>query len=78
MMSLTKQDLQNIENIVERKVKDLPTRWEVEQIVETTVSKSVDRAEARITMAMGLLQRDTFTRIDGLEERVSRLERQAN
>jgi hypothetical protein len=67
-MSLTNQDLQSIEKIIDRKNKD--------QTVD--LKEAIERSESRIVMAMGLLQRDTFSSIEDHEHRITQLERKFN
>jgi hypothetical protein len=73
-ISLTKQDLQNIENIVDRKIafldrkiSDLPTKADLKA--------ALVRSEDRIVTAMGLLERDVFDRFENHEKRIARLEK---
>ena len=66
-MALTSEDLNQIKTIVQSVVKDLPTRMEVQE--------NLDRMETRLTTAIGLLQRDTFARLDQHEARIERLEK---
>ena len=62
-MALTSRDFDKVKIIVTEAVADLPTR------------NDLDRLEGRITTAIGLLQRDTFARLDQHEERITRLEK---
>ncbi len=59
-MSLTKDDLNQISQIVRTEVSGLRS--------------DMDRMESRITTAISLLQRDTYSRLDDHEVRITKLE----
>lgn len=86
-MSLTTDDLKQIKTVVEEvvdKVVDkritqavapLATKAELAKLAAKMATKDdLDRMETRITTSMGLLERDTFSRLDQHEARITRLE----
>jgi hypothetical protein len=101
-MSLTKQDLQSIEGILDRKLngfatkddlKSFPTKEDIKSFATKEDIKGfatkddikgfanrldLEKMESRIIAAMGLLQRDTFSRFEDHEQRIARLERKAS
>jgi hypothetical protein len=83
-MSLTTHDLQQIKGIVTDAVKPLDDRLSnvedklsgVEDRLSGMATKAdLDRMETRILAAMGLIERDAFSRLDEHEERITRLEK---
>ena len=89
-MALTDEDLNNINRIVdasanrlEKKlataVAGLATKDELDIKLAAAVSglatkADLDRMESRLTTSMTLLERDTFSRLDQHEARITRLE----
>jgi hypothetical protein len=83
-MSLTAEDLSNINVIVTSVVTDvvtdavagLATKDELLEAVSGLATKAdVERVEARLVASMSLLERDSFARLDDHERRIMRLER---
>ena len=71
-MALTAEDLKNIENVVDNIVTD-----KVDKIVDNKLTKlkvDLDRMETRIISSIGLVERDSFNRIDEHERRIAKLE----
>lgn len=66
-MALTSEDLNQISVIVKQAVKG--------EIVG--LKSDLDRMEGRLNTAVGLLQRDTYSRLDEHEARIRRLEQAA-
>lgn len=66
-MSLTSDDLNQIKTIVEGVVVDATKGFATKQ--------DLDRMEARLTTSIGLLERDSYSRLDEHEHRITRLER---
>jgi hypothetical protein len=82
-MSLTSEDLNQIKTVVQSVVKTevasatkgLATKSELKDAVSGLATKDdLDRMEARLPTSMGLLERDTFSRLDNHEHRLQRLE----
>ena len=63
-MALNSEDLQNITNIINRSNSKL----------RADLQEDMDRLESRLTTAIGLLQRDSYSRLDDHEARIRRLE----
>ena len=63
-MALTSEDLNSIRSIVK----------EENSMQREELQESMDRMESRLTTAMGLIQRDSFSRLDDHEARIRRLE----
>ena len=85
-MSLTKEDLTSIDNIVKRRiaesVKGLVTKSELKsglksELKTLATKEDLDRMETRMTTAMGLLERDHGARLEDHEARIKKLESQA-
>jgi len=54
----------------------LATKAELQEAVSELATKTdLDRMEGRLTTSIGLLQRDTFDRLDQHEQRIGRLEK---
>ncbi|HVQ44033.1 MAG TPA: hypothetical protein VMT30_03645 [Candidatus Saccharimonadia bacterium] len=78
-MSLTREDLGQIQTIINDATKGLATREELKAVTAKLATKAdlrieLDRMESRITTSMGLLERDTLSRLDQHEARIARLE----
>jgi hypothetical protein len=89
-MSLTTEDLQQIDKIVTGAVSGLATKAELDRFatkadLERFATKAdlerfatkddLDRMEGRLNTSIGLLQRDTYDRLDQHETRISLLEK---
>ena len=95
-MSLTSEDLQQIDKVVKGAVAGLATNTELREAVSDLATKAelkdvkseltesmsrlatkadLDRMEGRLATSIGLLQRDSFDRLDQHEVRITRLEK---
>jgi hypothetical protein len=80
-MLLTKDDLGQIKTIVNDVVTDvvtdkisgLATKVELHESI-SALKSDLDRMESRLTTAIGLLQRDSYSRLDDHDARIARLE----
>jgi hypothetical protein len=75
-MSLTKEDLTNIESIVSRSEQRLEGKL-MRELAKKADKSDVDRMETRVITAIGLIERDHDDRLTYLEQRVSKLEQAA-
>ena len=79
-MALTTEDLDQIKNIVKEAVAPLSTKAELDRFatkadLDLLATKAdLDRIKARLTTSIGLLERDSFSRLDQHEARITRLE----
>lgn len=76
-MALTTEDLKNITNIVNTSADRLEKTLDdkLAAAVSGLATKAdLDRMESRLTTSMSLLERDTFSRLDQHEARITRLE----
>ena len=78
-MALTKDDLGQIQEVVNNAVSGLPTRNEMQVAIADAVSglatkADLDRMETRIVTSMNLLERDAFARLADHERRIAKLE----
>jgi hypothetical protein len=87
-MPLTKQDLENIENIMDRKLSGFATKDDIKMFATkddlknfatkddlVNLESKMGKMESRIIAGMDLLQRHTFTVLEDHQNRISGLEK---
>lgn len=73
-MSLTAKDFEKIEQIVDQVVERSVERSVAKATAHLATKDDLYRLDLRLTTAIGLLQRDSFGRLEDHELRITRLE----